>query len=212
MSLASFHAAFAADDHIVDIVPDFDYNQRLSLLSCPEIPRLKAGIATKVPLWLAVFLQQRRLCSIAVPQWLSTENLAKIIQQERQEALLLDDPDRLPADYYQVARCLATRGALTDPAVSLLIEDLFQVRMDKLRQQFQKLLSESTEPDLVVSVNGIGAGELAVLRDFVQQALTDQRFLHQTLGGKDKGESEDGPVDKAPPALRSRLPVRRFRG
>lgn len=68
-------------------------------------------------------------------------------------------------------------------AIQLLVQDLFDIRMDKLRKQFQELSSSSAtllQKDLVVDVTGIGLQERAVLKQFVSNALTDYYFLNNT--------------------------------
>ena len=68
-------------------------------------------------------------------------------------------------------------GAADDAnkALPVLIQDLFEVRLDKLRQKFQELFQEdsveSASADLLVSVDGIGTQELAVLRSFERRSV-----------------------------------------
>ena len=74
--------------------------------------------------------------------------------------------------------------------VTLLIQDIYDIRMDKLRQQFQSLLDGTTHPlnrnttttnnmrslkttDLIVNVTGIGTHELAHIQSYVIQAMND---------------------------------------
>jgi hypothetical protein len=65
-------------------------------------------------------------------------------------------------------------------AISLLLQDLFDIRVDKLRQQFIHLLSNeerNVDFDLTVDVSDIGNQELALLRGFVTQAVTDHYWM-----------------------------------
>ena len=123
--------------------------------------------------------------------WCNVSNLAEILAFERKEPTLWRDKTRLPADYYQIAQRVSL-----DPAVQLLFKDLLQVRMDKLRQQFQDLLKQQQQqqqqtqaeddenlapPPLVVEITGMGSAEIALLQKTVQHALRDQDKLRATV-------------------------------
>lgn len=286
--LASFHSAFLADDTLVTIVPTFDSDSPIPLLSAttPAGP-FKAGIPTNVPLWLAMLLQQRSLCSLKVPEWLSTEHLTKVKQFERDETSLTpsfsvstattqhdedddDDDDfgkasssasggpNLPFYYAELGHrftsakasalggtnnsdddptsSLAGSAAQASKASGLLLADICQIRLDKLRQQFQYLAENNRhETHLTVQVPGIASVELVQMKPMILQALQDQRFLATTAasvepessssrrsrrklaaGDDDNNDDEDEPLSATQDsstnrnALRSR--VRRFRG
>jgi len=136
----------------------------------------------------------------------------------------------LPVSYYEIAqRLLSTNNKSIEDHVRssllLLIEDLLDIRMDKLRQQFQNLLAENgvgraatddaAAMDLLVSVNGIGTREVALLKAFVIQALNDQKYLstNETDAGKQQEADTDvkGEDRRAATAVRSRVPIRQFR-
>jgi GINS complex subunit 2 len=232
--LTCFFAAFRADDVLVEMVPSLDFSHRIPLLSGTTVGPFKAGISVAVPLWLALTLQQRQLCTISPPLWLTAENLMEIIHYEKTQGLLWADTDRLPAHYYETAKRLASTATATavtnDKSVALLVQDLLELRLDKLRQQFQQLLSKNEQPQhLLVEINGIGSQELAVLRKFIQQALNDQQQLGTNSSSsattttttttaddneRKQPENDDRGVDVAKPpvsAVRARVPVRRFR-
>lgn len=119
----------------------------------------------------------------------------------------------LPENYYELSKRLssasstnsssssnATTGGGADDnpdAVSLLVQDLFEIRIDKLRQQLQELLQHAGQDfDLLVDVTGIGTQELAMLRKFVQQALADQHFLKAAAGeGKSNKATPTGSME-----------------
>lgn len=255
--MTSFYTAFRADDTLVEIIPSFDFTGQLPVQSTAPTGPFKAGMAAAVPLWMALFLQQRSLASICPPAWLNTTNLAEIIAFEKKQVALFpttddddnDDDDfdnsrrrRLPANYYEISKRLtsknsngssSSRSLENVDAIALLVQDLLEIRLDKLRQQFQSLLTENVDTDLTVQVTGIGTQELAMLQNFVTQALADQHFLAKTqvddngvaavaaAVATDKtttaaGAAADAVVEKgagstAEPPRRSRLPLRRFR-
>lgn len=101
----------------------------------------------------------------------------------------------LPENYYEVALRLmsafksSSSHATPDTpysVLSLLVQDLFEIRVDKLRQQFQSLMEETVRRnlgtadelslaafDLIINVTGIGTQELTSIQPYVQQAMQD---------------------------------------
>jgi GINS complex protein len=69
----------------------------------------------------------------------------------------------------------------TNSVLTLLIQDVYEIRIDKLRQQFQTLIDDTTRnrnsTDLIINVTGIGTQELVSIQSFVQQAMNDLYHL-----------------------------------
>jgi len=226
--MSSFTAAFRADDTLIGVMPSFDYEGTLPILSSVPVGPFKAGITTMVPLWMALFLQQKTFATVVPPTWWTTDNLASIIAHEKSEISLFPTGARLPADYYEISKRLTCTSNPPEhsEALKLLIQDLLEIRLDKLRQQFQSVLTENgtLSPELQVTVNGIGTQELAILQSFITQALADQHALAATTktassssGGattsaKEGVEKEAAAAAAAEqPAPVRRVPLRRFR-
>jgi GINS complex protein len=219
---ASEIASFRADDSIVDIIADFDLPIPLYLSSSIPVGPFKAGISTKVPLWMAVVLEQRSLARISPPPWLSVESLTSVIAYERREASLFHDETKLPLNYYELSKRILVTNNNND-AVALLVQDLLDIRLDKLRQQFQTLIHERTmeasgrDDDIIIEVNGIGTRELAILHDFVTQALSDKSFLEEVVPSENATATNATSTttttesDKRQAVLRSKAPLRKFR-
>jgi GINS complex protein len=136
------------------------------------------------------------LARIAPPAWLSLESLTAIIAYERRETSLFHDETQLPRNYYELSqrmtRCAtnsnnsnSNNSDTNHDAIALLVQDLLDIRLDKLRQQFQTLVHdrtiEASGEDILIEVNGIGTYELAVLHDFVTRALADKSFLEEVV-------------------------------
>lgn len=204
-------ATFRADDSIVEIIPDFDLSTPLNLSSTVPVGPFKAGIAAKVPLWMAVVLEQRSLATISPPAWLSMESLTAIIAYERREPNLYHDETKLPRNYYELSKRIKTNDA-----IALLIQDLLDIRVDKLRQQFQSILYDRTMnnsgEDVIFLVNGIGTQEIAMLRDFIVQALADKSFLEHVEEPTETASTARTSDKPEPQAIRrSKAPLRKFR-
>jgi hypothetical protein len=234
----SLLTAFRADDSLVEMIPQFEWPDKISLVSsstCSALQRssssncfgpFQPNVPTMVPLWLALHLQTKSLCRIIPPPWLTTDNLREILAFEKTSEILWppppppsnngndyeDDDDvnveayyvqqrqRLPRNYYELANRLAP--VCQDDcasAVQLLVTDLLQVRLDKLRQQFQNLLSEQSSSNnngtgngglgLIVNISGIGTAEVACLRETVQQAMNDKEFLQKKTPSSSSSQS-----------------------
>lgn len=204
-SSAQFRAAFAAEDTLIQIIPDFTAS-----------PEFMAGVPAVVPLWKAELLQMRSLGTIVPPEWLDVDVLRPVLQQEKTQPLLTTSP--LPFYYYEITRKLTNRPGSNNnnpDVVRLLVEDIFQVRVEKLRQQFPAYLALMEEQKIdKVDVPGIASAELALLGPFLLQALGDRAML---LNQKDdnnnnptKEDSEnESTIEKEP--IRPRAPLRRFR-
>ena len=218
--------SFRADDAVVEIIPQFALPQPLHLYtSTKPLGPWQAGIPTQVPLWLACHLQTKRLCTVPTPTWLSVSNLADILAHERKETTLWQDKSRLPFDYYQIAQRMTL-----EPAAQLLLTDLLQVRMDKLRQQFQGLLKnqpsldddDSPPPPTALEISGMGSIEIALLQNTIKQALKDQDRLRNAGRRKTKEvpdyedavpqpDSQEEPTPSDRPMRQRRVNLRKFR-
>jgi hypothetical protein len=180
-----------------------------------------------------MLLHERSLCRVSAPAWMDPESLAGVLREEKAGPALVDDPGRLPFHYYEIGRRLSrlcqgsssSGGGWNLPQVPLLIEDIFQVRVDKLRGQFLDMMGEharsvaasrgsggsdgggppspsaSSVPDLLVRVNGIASQELALLGPFVASALTDVREL---LRGEEKEKNDVAGRGRGPVGAQAR--------
>ena len=142
-------------------------------------------------------------------------------QQQHQKISATNDNYFLPSNYFELAMRFkasvsptsnsshtssnsTTNTTTTTTAnmdvLTLLIQDIYDIRMDKLRQQFQTLLydttkhnitpptnpssSSSTTPnrsshvtDLIINVTGIGTQELSQIQSYVIPAMNDIYYL-----------------------------------
>ena len=215
-SSAPFRAAFLAEETPVQVIPDFTAS-----------PDFVAGVPATVPLWKAELLQMRSLGTMVVPEWLHVDVLRPILQQEKTQPLLTT---QLPYYYYELTRKLTNRpnlGQEQHPDVlRLLVEDIYQVRVEKLRQQFPAYLALMEEQEIPkVDVPGIGSAELSLLGPFLLQALGDRAMLlHQQTSNNNKANSNEKEttdldaaresstvVDPSSEPMRPKVPLRRFR-
>ncbi|KAL7581671.1 hypothetical protein ACA910_022218 [Epithemia clementina (nom. ined.)] len=248
----------ANEEEWVDIIPLFGLDETVVLLNGSKIGPWEAGMSTRVPLWIARHLQNKSLAKITAPysnNWMQVEPLKQILSFEKSHEQLwqnsLDDTSAnednefstsssrpyLPERYWELSQCYST--ADNAAAVSLLLQDLWQVRLDKLRRQFQYLYGKSDALQ-VVNVTGIGSAELAVMRKVIEESLTlkasllreptlppQQQQRNQRTKSANANSKETDPASAvatttptpaadAPPAatsrlVRARVAIRRFR-
>ena len=209
-------ASFCAENTPVTVVPSFSYKSTLQLMSSQRqssVGPFVAGIPLEVPLWMAKVLQQRKLAQIQIPEWLSPENLTAILTEERKENMLTNE---LPFYYFEIARSL--QWAMDSKSTMIVLQDLANVRIDKIRSHFHALSKgdlEENEGDLPeITITGICSIELNTVGPFLQRAFSDYGFLtksqKQAAGEhEEEGHTQGSEGIKRPTNLGSRL--RRFR-
>ncbi|KAL8192988.1 hypothetical protein R6Q57_027436 [Mikania cordata] len=164
---AVFSAAeleFLAEDEMIEIVPNLKMKP-LSLI-CGDFGSFQPQIPTQVPIWLAVALKKRGKCSIRAPDWMSVENLTKVLEAERDSSSSFE---ALPFHYVEISRLLFdhARDDISEVyMVRSLIEDIKDVRFHKIGTGLEKLSSRTYAMKLNLS-----AMEVNVIRPFVTGSL-----------------------------------------
>ena len=135
----------AEEELLVDISPHF---------SCPtmkfmsgEYGPFAAGRPARVPLWLGLFLSSSQSCTLIAPKWLNISSLKKLVKKER------DNPDiltHLPGHghYLPLSFAFFTRAPSTVKDVDQvrnMIEDLWAVRVEKLRRMITTSVSDGSQ-------------------------------------------------------------------
>lgn len=178
-------SAFLAGDVVVEVVPSFSIEQSLELLSVPRLPPLRAGVSSQVPLWLALLLEKRNLGKIQPPEWLSVDNLKQVLKWEQTEDLF---SPHLPFYWQVIARSLAQ-----EESVKILLQDISEIRMDKIRRNIHALSQQSLSQSHAlpfIDVTGIGALELAAIHSFVTTAFHHHLVLSRPTYQKNTSAQE----------------------
>lgn len=209
-------ASFCSETTPVTVVPAFSYPSKVPLMSSPQqafVGPFVAGMPLEVPLWMAKVLLQKKLAQIQIPDWLSPENLTTILTKEREENMLTT---KLPFYYFEIARSL--QWAMDSKSTMIVLQDLANVRIDKIRSHFHALSKgdlEENEGELPeITITGICSIELNTVGPFLQRAFSDYGFLtksqKQAAGeNEEEGNTQGSEGINRPTNLGSRL--RRFR-
>ncbi|CAN1798303.1 DNA replication complex GINS protein PSF2 [Linum perenne] len=153
---------FMAEDELVEIVP----NLRMDSLNfiCGDYGPFHPQIATQVPLWLAGALKKRGKCTIRPPQWMSVENLTRVLEVERESHAF----QPLPFHYVEISTLLFDHARDDIPdmyMVRSLVEDIRDVRFHKIETNLENLTASA------VTWKNMAAMEANLIRAFSGRAL-----------------------------------------
>lgn len=186
------HSTFLAGDESILIIPTFSFRQPLQLLSRESVGPFIAGMQVMTPLWIALLLQDRHLCTIIPPAWMTIESLKLILSDEQS---LNQFSTKLPTHYLELARALHHDDMEDKDSILLLLNDISAVRMDKIRTNLHALSAESlgtTTTLPIIDVTGISSLEMAAIQPLVVTLFGD--CLH--LARKDQ-TTQERPLTKA---------------
>jgi GINS complex subunit 2 len=168
--LSAAENEFSAEDTIISIVPNV--NHPIFRFISGTFGPLESGIPCDVPLWLAVTLRKRSKCVIRMPNWMSVGNLENVVNHERSEQSL----GKLPFHYLEISHLLMNNAHedIQEPEkVSALLQDLEQIRMDRIRMGIANIAETVKQDQSVVStsLNNVGALEILAMKDFFLGSL-----------------------------------------
>lgn len=180
-SVNAAHNEFSAEDTIITIVPSINH-PTLRFISGTFGP-LESGIPCLVPLWLAINLRKRGKCVIKIPQWLTITSLEETVNNEKSSNVL----SQLPFYYMEIAHLLLTHavGDMTEPErVSALLQDIENIRMDRLRYGISSLVTRVHADEAVVStfVTNVSSMEILNMKAFLLNSLESFIWLRPPNG------------------------------
>lgn len=183
---------FFAEDEEVTVTPHFTLNTHESKLRCVagDYGPFKANFPVKVPLWLAVYLYQRKQCRIQLPDWLTSEHLQEVFQAEKQTSSVFQE---LPWHYLEIAHVLLTSAKDCFPSVKEhmevrdLTDQIRRVRDSKINQGLELV----TGP-LTAKLNNLCCMELNTLRPFFLGSL--DRFWRMSQMTEVPGTDDGGRI------------------
>ncbi|KAM1020014.1 hypothetical protein ACFX13_042065 [Malus domestica] len=193
---------FMAEDEMVEIVP----NMRMDPLNmlCGDFGPFHPQMKTQVPLWLAIAMKKRGKCTIQPPEWMSIENLTRILEAERDSQAAFQV---LPFHYVEISSLLFeyAPGDIPDMyMVRSLINDIKDVRFHKVESSLESFEEAHSS---AVMVKDLSAMEVNLVRPFVGRAL--QAFYKH--GSPELVPNPDGMSTRRPQATDNipRRPLRR---
>ncbi|CAI5719936.1 unnamed protein product [Hyaloperonospora brassicae] len=191
--LSASETEFIAEHELIAIMPHFHLRDNSGMLNfiSGDFGPFQPGITTHVPLWLAIMLKQLNKCRILAPSWLSVDYLTSQLQREKTSEVF----EELPFHYLEIASLLlknAPEDLDRSEHVRLLLEDLQNVRQDKIRKGLAKIASDvqGGETAFVIQMNNISAMEINSVREFMLGSLDQFYRLSQLTAGAAEGDSQ----------------------
>ncbi|KAJ7930057.1 Psf2-domain-containing protein [Mycena leptocephala] len=151
----ALRASLIACQQLVEIIPLISM-ERTAFIAGAYGP-LRPPHRTRIPIWMALNLKQKKKCHIVAPEWLTVEYLQDKITQETTQA----EFTKLPFRFAEISRVLldGTRQLRT------LLQDLREARQAKARAGLESL-EHST-----LGLSNLSAMEINEIRPFFIQAM-----------------------------------------
>ncbi|DAZ96437.1 TPA: hypothetical protein N0F65_006483 [Lagenidium giganteum] len=161
---------FLAEQELIAIVPHFHVRENNGMMNFigGDFGPFQAGITTQVPLWLAIMLKQLNKCRIITPSWLAVDFLTARLEREKQSDVF----EKLPYHYLEFASLLfknAPEDVEQIEHVRSLLEDLQNVRQDKIRNGLYKISTDVQNGGTAyaIQMNNIAGLEINSVRQFM---------------------------------------------
>lgn len=136
--------AFIAEEEVhVGILPHFS-SPPVKFMG-GEYGPFQANHVVKVPMWLAMYLHSSQSCTPIAPKWMSQSALRKFLEGEREDRNGLT---KVPSRYMEISFAFLVRCpevVKNADQVRALVEDLWSLRVEKLRRSVIESSSETQD-------------------------------------------------------------------
>ncbi|XP_014204501.1 DNA replication complex GINS protein PSF2 [Copidosoma floridanum] len=178
---------FLGEKKLVSIVPNFSFGI-IHLISGSFGP-FRAGLPVKVPIWLALNLKQQQKCRIIAQEWMDTELLAEVIENEKAEKLFT----RMPSNHFMDEAQMLLNAAADDipeaDKIRTAVKDIWDLRMSKLRSSVIKFVESES---MYAKLDHLTAMEINSIRSLLPNALdVMHRMEEATKPPKTSTQSHD---------------------
>lgn len=163
---------FLGEKELVTIMPNFKEG-KVFLISGDHGP-FEPGIPTKVPLWMAVDLKERKKCRLRPLDWMNTEELQKKKDEENEQEYFTEMPSK---NYLEVASLLLKSARDDLPhadEVQTLIKDIWDIRMAKLKKSINIMVNQK---ETHARLDNLTQMEINTIRPFLTKALDHMHSL-----------------------------------
>ena len=133
---------FFAENELIEIIPNFK-GPKFTFMTGTFGP-FKPSKPIQVPLWLAIYLKQRKKCIVQIPNWMNVEFLNRVKLEDRESKETFSDC--IPFYYFEMAHLLFTQ--CEDEFKELaktksVIEDIHEYRSEMLVNKLKKVEAET---------------------------------------------------------------------
>ncbi|XP_006005522.1 DNA replication complex GINS protein PSF2 [Latimeria chalumnae] len=177
---------FLAEKEMVTIIPNFSLDQ--IYLIGGDLGPFNPGLPVEVPLWLAINLKQRQKCRIIPPEWMDTEKLEQIREQERKEETFTP----MPSPHYMELTKLLLNYASDDipkaDEIRTLVKDTWDTRIAKLRLSADSFVNQQ---EAHAKLDNLTLMEINTIRTFLTESLNHMYKLRTVLLPNEAAESQE---------------------
>ncbi|XP_076183282.1 DNA replication complex GINS protein PSF2-like protein isoform X2 [Ptiloglossa arizonensis] len=167
---------FLGEKELVTIVPNFSFDT-IHLIS-GSIGPFRAGLPAQVPIWLAVNLKQQQKCRILGQDWMNTDDLNEVKEEEKLSKLFTKMPSNHFMDEAQLLLSVASDDISDADRIRTAVKDIWDIRMSKLRTSIDAFLKSE---GLHAKLDHLTAMEINSVRPLLPHAL-DQMLRIQSVG------------------------------
>jgi GINS complex subunit 2 len=159
-SINSAENEYLAEQTLIKIIPNVD--QPVFQFISGQFGPLTGGFPAVVPLWLAITLRKRGMCTIIIPDWMTIAALEQRVIEERTQGTL----SVLPFHYMEIAQLLLNNAQedITSPdKIAVLLQDIENIRMDRIKLGVMGVAESINNNRAVVFANLNNASSMEIL-------------------------------------------------
>lgn len=162
---------------------------------------LHPGLPCEVPLWFAITLRKKGHCTIQPPDWMSVENLEKVLVDER----VMQEYSEIQFHFIEIAHLLLHHARDDIPLadqVAVLLQDIESIRLNRAKLGILQAVKHVNGEDEihVISMNHFSSLEILGMKQFFSESLG----VLSKLSGP--GEDPDRALERAAAARRAAPP------
>lgn len=165
---------FLCEDELIEIVPNFKYENLLNLINGDFGPFIPA-MPTRVPVWMALNLFRQQKCKINLPQWLL--ELDKILEEQHNSPSLV----KMPCDHWrEMIKLLESHNvSMPNQVVKALIERRDAILEKSVHSLLDKVVDLDEDQIAQVKIKNITKFELATLKKLILPNLAISKNIQK---------------------------------
>lgn len=164
---------FLSEDELIEIVPNFKYDQVLNLINGDFGPFAPA-IPTRVPIWMALNLFRQQKCKINLPQWIV--ELDKLNEEQANSAGLI----KMPCNHWrEVIKLLESHNVPMPHNHSDLIERREAILRKSVHTLLDSVVNLDEDQIAQVKIKNITKFELATLKKVILPNLAISKSIQK---------------------------------
>jgi len=157
---------YLSENEFISVVPNFKH---------PEIHLIRGSVGPflplvplQVPMWMAIHLKESHRCRFVCPEWLTLDFVQELLKQEQQQETFTQMPNTYVFILSQTIMNVALEDIPNGDQIRLLMKDLWDLRLAKLRSSIGSLARSGA---LYAKVTHLTQVEICLIRNFLKTSL-----------------------------------------